>query len=59
MKTMRLELPEVDIKNAFKAFDLNGDGSVQYDEFVKVIIGPINRYRTSFVDKAFEKLDVN
>lgn len=26
IRAMRLELPEIDIKNAFKAFDLNNDG---------------------------------
>ncbi len=56
---MGIDVPEIDIKNAFKAFDLNGNGAVEYDEFVKVIIGPMNKYRTSFVEKAFDKVDIN
>lgn len=56
---MKIDVPEIDIKNAFKAFDLNGNGAVEYDEFVKVIIGPMNKYRTSYVEKAFDKIDIN
>ena len=52
-------MADVDIKNAFKAFDLNRDDAIQYDEFVKVIVGPINQYRVSYVEKAFDKLDIN
>ncbi|CDW79898.1 ef hand family protein [Stylonychia lemnae] len=59
IKDMRFDVPEIDIKNAFKAFDINGEGQVFYDEFVKVLIGPMNKYRTSYVEKAFDKLDIN
>lgn len=52
------QVEEIDIKNAFKAFDLNGNGQVEYDEFAKVIIGPLNKYRTSYVEKAYNKLDI-
>lgn len=52
-------MPDVDIKNAFKAFDLNKNGMIEYDEFIKVIVGPMNKYRTSIVEKAFDKLDIN
>jgi len=30
-----------------------------YDEFIKVLVGPMNKYRTTFVEKAYEKLDIN
>jgi hypothetical protein len=32
---------------------------VEYDEFAKVIIGPMNKYRTNFVEKAYDKLDIH
>ena len=56
--TQQITVDEIDIKNAFKAFDLNGNGLVEYDEFSKVLIGPMNKYRTSFAEKAYDKLDV-
>ena len=62
LKVMRdygVDVPEVDLKNAFKSFDLNRNGEVEYDELMKVIIGPMNKYRTTFVEKAYDKLDVN
>lgn len=58
MSELRIDIPEIDIKNVFKAFDLNNNGVIEYDEFVKVLIGPMNKYRTGFVEKAFDKLDI-
>ena len=55
----RIDVPEVDIKNAYKAFDLTKDGRVEYDEVMKVIIGPMNKYRTTIVEKAFDKIDLH
>jgi Ca2+-binding EF-hand superfamily protein len=49
---------EIDLKNAFKAFDLNGNGQVEYDEFAKVLVGPMNKFRTNCVEKAYDKLDI-
>lgn len=59
MKKLRLDVSDVDIKNAFKAFDLNREDQIQYEEFVKVIIGPMSPYRVNVVEKAFDKLDIN
>jgi Ca2+-binding EF-hand superfamily protein len=59
IKAMGIDVPDIDVKNAFKAFDLNGNGQIEYDEFIKVIIGPMNKHRTSLVEKAFDKLDIN
>jgi hypothetical protein len=50
-------VPEVDIKSTFKAFDLNKNG-LEYDDFTKSLIGPMNQYRTTYVEKAFDKLDI-
>lgn len=59
IKTFQIDVPEIDIKNAFKAFDLNNNGTVEYDEFIKVIIGPMSQNRLAYVEKAFNKLDIN
>ena len=49
---------EPDEANAlFKAFDTNGDGSLNYDEFLYAIKGPMNQRRKEIVLKAFKKLD--
>jgi hypothetical protein len=37
---------------------MNGNGLIEYDEFAKVLVGPMNRYRATFVEKAYDKLDV-
>jgi Ca2+-binding EF-hand superfamily protein len=45
------------MKNAFKAFDKNNHGFVDYEQFMKAIIGPMNMQRTMYVKKAFDTLD--
>jgi Ca2+-binding EF-hand superfamily protein len=32
----------VDVENLFKAFDLNGNGEIDFDEFIRVVVGPMN-----------------
>ena len=32
---------------------------VDYDEFVKVVIGPMNPFRSEMIEKVFDKLDIN
>ena len=59
IKNMKLQIADIDIKNSFKAFDLKGNGQVEYDEFTKVIIGPMNKYRTTYVERAYDRLDIN
>lgn len=41
----------------FGAFDRNRDGSIQYDEFLRVIRGELNQNRLRLVEKAFNKMD--
>jgi hypothetical protein len=43
----------------FRAFDADGNGSVDYDEFLRVIRGELNEFRTGLVDRAFSKLDTD
>lgn len=37
MKEQMLSLTDLDIKTLFDAFDRNRDGSVDYDEFIRVL----------------------
>jgi len=41
----------------FRAFDLDRSGLIEYDEFLRVIRGPMNAARKVWVAKAFGKLD--
>jgi Ca2+-binding EF-hand superfamily protein len=29
----------------FKAFDMDGSGEIDFDEFVRVVVGPMNNFR--------------
>jgi hypothetical protein len=40
-------------------FDLNHDGVIDYDEFLRVIRGPMNPARKAIVAKAFAKMDAD
>ena len=57
MKEQRLNLSDSDILNVFNAFDRNRDGTIDYDEFVRVLRGPMNSFRRKLVHQAFAKID--
>jgi hypothetical protein len=38
-------------------FDLDGNGQISYDEFLRGVVGEMNQFRRNFVAKAFAKLD--
>jgi Ca2+-binding EF-hand superfamily protein len=40
-------------------FDINGDGTVDYDELMRSVVGEMNPFRKGMVKKAFDKLDNN
>ena len=48
-----------DIDGLFKAFDTNRDGRINYNEFVRAIVGPMNPFRTQIAIRAFKSLDYN
>jgi len=41
----------------FKAFDVNNDGGIAYDEFLRQIKGDMNDFRKNLVKQAYESLD--
>ena len=41
----------------FNAFDLNRDGTIDYDEFLRMMRGDLTPLRVSLVKKAYAKLD--
>jgi calcyphosin len=58
-RDFKLEMASEDVGHLFYAFDLNKDGVIQYDEFLRIIRGDLNDFRQALVAKAFQKLDRN
>jgi Ca2+-binding EF-hand superfamily protein len=56
-RDFKLEITSEDIGTMFGGFDMNRDGTIQYDEFLRVIRGDLNDYRRGLVERAFKKLD--
>lgn len=42
IKDFQVGIEDKDIDNLFKAFDLNGNGDIDFDEFIRVVVGPMN-----------------
>lgn len=59
MKDYRIQVTPDETIKLFALFDVNGDGVISYDEFLRVVIGEMNDNRKRFVRKAFDKLDKN
>jgi len=57
MRDFKIEIADDQIAVVFNAFDLNRDGSINYDEFLRIIRGDLTPLRLALVNKAFTKLD--
>ena len=57
VKDFKIEIPDDFIDTIFSAFDLNRDGTIDYDEFLRIIRGDLTPNRLVLVKKAFQKLD--
>lgn len=42
MKDFKVDISESDIRAVFTAFDRDGSGEIDYDEFVRGVRGPMN-----------------
>ncbi len=49
----RIEIPDQHIDTIFSAFDINRDGTIDYDEFLRIIRGDLTPPRLAFVKKAY------
>lgn len=52
-RDFKTDISSVDVGLLFNAFDINRDGVIQYDDFLRVIRGDLNDYRKSIVIRAF------
>jgi Ca2+-binding EF-hand superfamily protein len=53
----RIGLTKTETQFLFKYFDLNGNGSIDYEEFLHGVVGEMNTFRKGMCKRAFEKLD--
>ena len=54
-----VEMEVIDIQNLFKTMDIDGSGSIDFNEFIRVIVGEMSPSRKNLVLKAFKSLDIN
>ncbi len=53
----RIEISDDDLRMLFQTFDANQDGNVNFDEFLRELVGEMNTYRKDMVSRAFAKFD--
>jgi len=59
IRDFQVDIDPKDVDNLFKAFDINNNGDIDYDEFIRVVVGPMNQFRVQLCIKAFNKIDKN
>ena len=57
MRDFRVDIQPMEIDMLFKEFDTDGSGSIDYDEFVRGVRGPMNSFRKALAMKAFNIMD--
>lgn len=57
--TFRLFPKKVELQALIKYYDVNGDGQISYDEFIRGLRDDLTPRRAAMVDKAFKILDFN
>ena len=55
-KDFRVSISEENVPTLFTTFDTNGDGTIDFNEFLSVIRGPFSEKRQDTVVKAYEAL---
>ena len=53
----QVDINENEVQTLFEYFDRARDGTINYDEFLLGVRGPINSFRRRLVNQAFDKLD--
>lgn len=59
VKNYNLNFSQKDLKTLFKALDRDGNGDIDFKEFMDLLTPPMEEVRVKVINEAFEKLDVN
>lgn len=54
-----VEIDMQDVDGLFKSMDLDRSGTIDFNEFLRVIVGDMSQFRRNLVERAFRTLDVN
>jgi calcyphosin len=54
-----VKIDQKDIATLFKLFDIDGNNEIDFNEFVRMVVGPMNEFRTQICIKAFKQIDQN
>ena len=54
-----LDIDPQDIESLFKSMDIDQSGEIDFNEFLRVVVGEMNQFRRNLVGRAFKTLDVN
>ena len=57
MRDYRISIQPSDIQRVFRLFDIDGNGQIDYDEFLRAIVGAMNDRRRNIVTLAFKRFD--
>ena len=57
LKSYRITSDPLEQQAIFDTFDPDRNGEINYDEFLREIMGPMNARRATLVKKAFSKID--
>ncbi len=53
----RIQIDQSEVAKVFRHFDRDGNGEINYDEFLRSIIGKMNERRRNCVTLAFKRFD--
>ena len=59
MRDYRITQDTNEVNIIFKMFDRDGNGEINYDEFLRTIVGKMNDRRRTMVTLAFKKFDAD
>jgi Ca2+-binding EF-hand superfamily protein len=59
MSDYRISTDPNEVNKIFRMFDRDGNGEINYDEFLRTIVGKMNEKRRNIVTLAFKKFDAD
>jgi len=59
LKDYRVAISDAEGRTLFSMFDLDGNGTISYDELLRGVVGEMNDHRVQLVKRVFKKLDRN